>query len=77
MRVTGKVKWFNARKNLGFITRDDDGTDVFVHRNHITPDPAGARVLTLGDRVEFDVVPRGQGPTAENVVKLQEAARGA
>ena len=26
----GTVKWFNAEKGFGFISRED-GTDVFVH----------------------------------------------
>lgn len=71
MRNTGKVKWFNTQKGLGFLTRDDGGEDVFVHRRQLTPDPVdGGRYLTIGDRVAFDVVVRGKGPSAENVVRL-------
>jgi len=29
-RVTGTVKWFNAAKGFGFISREG-GEDVFVH----------------------------------------------
>lgn len=32
-RVTGEVKWFNAIKGFGFITRDN-GEDVFVLQRH-------------------------------------------
>lgn len=75
-RVTGKVKWFNTQKGLGFLTRDDGGEDVFVHRRQLAPDPAG-RYLDRGDRVEFDVVFKSaiaNRPSAENVVRLETPA---
>lgn len=77
MRVTGKVKWFNTQKGLGFLSRDDGGEDVFVHRRQLQPDPAkGGRFLDRGDRVEFDVVFKSaiaNRPSAENVVRLEGA----
>jgi CspA family cold shock protein len=61
----GTVKWFNAEKGYGFITRDDGGADVFVHFSAIQMD--GYRSLDEGQRVEFDVGQGQKGPQAESV----------
>ncbi len=65
--MEGTVKWFNASKGFGFITRDG-GKDVFVHHSAIQAD--GFKSLDEGDRVRFDVVDGAKGPAAANVVKL-------
>ncbi|MEL7236532.1 MAG: cold shock domain-containing protein, partial [Chloroflexota bacterium] len=36
-RTTGTVKWFNAEKGYGFISRAG-GDDVFVHYSEIKAD---------------------------------------
>jgi CspA family cold shock protein len=66
--ATGTVKWFNAEKGYGFIARDDDGDDVFVHYSAI--DMPGYRTLEEGQRVEFDVGPGKKGEEAQNVRKV-------
>lgn len=68
MRTTGVVKWFNAEKGYGFITRDDQQADVFVHFSAIQG--GGYKKLEEGERVEFDVVAGKKGPAAENVVAI-------
>ena len=61
---TGTVKFFNADKGFGFISREE-GDDVFVHFSNITGD--GYKTLSEGERVEFDVAPGRKGPEAQNV----------
>ena len=63
-RDTGTVKWFNATKGFGFITRDSGG-DVFVHYSAIQS--KGYRSLEEGQRVEFDVVEGKKGLQAQDV----------
>lgn len=71
MRFTGKVKWFNEGKGFGFIIVDDGAGDVFVHRNKVNP---GSTPLFEGDSVEFDIVRRDKGPSAEKVEKIVDKA---
>ena len=63
----GTVKWFNAEKGFGFISRDD-GDDVFVHHTAIVGE--GYRSLDEGQKVSFDVTQGPKGPQASNVTKL-------
>ena len=48
----GTVKWFNADKGYGFISRED-GDDLFVHFSEIQTD--GFKPLDEGQAVTFDV----------------------
>ena len=54
----GTVKWFNAAKGYGFISREG-GEDVFVHYSSIVAD--GFRSLEEGQSVKFKVenTPKG------------------
>jgi CspA family cold shock protein len=60
----GTVKFFNAEKGYGFISRDQ-GEDVFVHFSQIQVD--GYKTLEDGQRVEFDVGQGRKGEEAQNV----------
>ena len=64
----GTVKWFNATKGFGFISREDGGDDVFVHFSAIQGD--GYRELREGQKVNFDLeddTRNGKGERAVNV----------
>jgi CspA family cold shock protein len=63
----GTVKWFNAAKGYGFISKEDGG-DVFVHFSAIQGD--GYKTLDEGQQVEFEITQGPKGPQASNVVKL-------
>ncbi len=62
---TGTVKFFNTAKGFGFITSDENKTDVFVHHTGIT------EPIRENDRVEFEVVEGKKGLNAVNVKKAQ------
>ncbi len=62
--ATGTVKFFNAEKGYGFISREQ-GEDVFVHYSNI--EGRGYRSLEEGQKVEFDVAPGRKGEEAQNV----------
>ena len=62
--TTGTVKFFNAEKGFGFISRDQ-GDDVFVHYSNIQG--GGYKSLETGQVVEFDVGPGRKGDEALNV----------
>ena len=62
--ATGTVKFFNAEKGFGFISREG-GDDVFVHFSAIQG--TGYRTLEEGQQVEFDIGPGRKGDEAQNV----------
>jgi CspA family cold shock protein len=63
-RETGTVKWFNAAKGFGFITRDN-GDEIFVHFRSIQG--KGHRSLGEGQTVIFEVAEGDKGLQAIDV----------
>jgi cold shock protein len=60
---TGKVKWYDADKGFGFLTRDDGG-EVFVHSSALQ---SGVTGLRPGQRVEFGIAEGRKGAQALQV----------
>jgi CspA family cold shock protein len=61
----GKVRWFNNKKGYGFIQKDSDGKDIFIHYSAI--DMEGYKTLKTNDPVEFEIVQGDKGPQAAGV----------
>lgn len=64
---TGKVRFFDAEKGFGFITKDDGG-DVYVRSNAL---PEGVTSLKAGQRVEFGVIEGRKGEQALSLTVLE------
>jgi len=65
VQETGTVKWYNAVKGFGFITRDGGGKDIFVHASALQR--AGIASLSEGQRVVVDMVESRKGPEAGSI----------
>ena len=65
--TTGTVKFFNAQKGFGFISREG-GPDVFVHFSNIEGN--GYKSLDEADNVEFEVAQGRKGDEAQKVRKI-------
>ncbi len=68
-RVQGTVKWFNADKGFGFISRPE-GDDLFVHYSEIQS--SGFRTLEEGATVEFEITEGRKGLQASAVSVVNE-----
>ena len=60
---TGKVKWYDAEKGFGFLSRED-GEDVYVRSSSL---PEGVTNLKAGTRVEFGILSGRKGDQAHQV----------
>ncbi len=65
VKLIGRVKWFEAHKGWGFITKAN-GEDIFVHRTGVE----GYGILQEGQRVEFRIEQTPKGAAAVEVVPL-------
>lgn len=52
--LTGRVIWYNEVKRYGFVERDDDGSQLFVHQSALQD--AGMLTLVEEQRVRLTIV---------------------
>lgn len=62
----GKIKFFDSQKGFGFISPDEGGKDIFVHRNNVE-NLGFDQGLDDGEEVEFEVEETPKGLSATNV----------
>lgn len=67
---TGKVKWYDAEKGFGFLSRES-GPDVYVRSDAL---PEGTTTLKAGTRVEFGIAQGRRGDQALQVRVLDAPA---
>lgn len=76
VRISGRVKWFDAGKGYGFIVPDDPGQtglkDVLLHVTSLRQ--AGREGALEGSIIVCDVVKRPKGWQVSEVVDLDESA---
>ena len=61
---TGNVKWFNQSKGFGFIERENEDKDLFVHMTEVQGQ------IRDGDKVEFETGETEKGLAAKSVKKV-------
>jgi CspA family cold shock protein len=66
--MSGTVKWFKPDKGFGFVTADDSGKDVFVHKSVLRR--SGLNVLEAGQRIQMRVQDVEKGREATWVMPL-------
>ena len=74
----GKVRYYDAEKGFGFLSKDDGGEDVYVRASAL---PDGVTTLKRGQKVEFGVIEGRKGEQALSLrlldapVSLSKAGR--
>jgi cold shock CspA family protein len=69
--LAGKIIRFDATRGYGFIAPEPGGEDVFVHVNDLGFDEA---LMSVGTRVEFEMVASDRGPKAYDVRVMENGA---
>lgn len=70
MAEKGKVKWFSNVKGYGFLRKEGEEKDIFIHYSAIQGE--GYKRLNPDEEVEFDLVQGEKGPQAQNVIRTKK-----
>lgn len=73
MAFSGTVKWFDDEKGYGFIKRDDNEEDVFVHITSVLE--SGLESFEKGQRVKFYITEGRKGDEAVMLSFLDEESK--
>ncbi len=68
---TGKISWFDAKRGIGFVERDNGEKDLFVHWSNIVME--GFKTLQPGQVVSFELGENHKGEQATEVQVIGEA----
>src|SRR5512140_2383959 len=76
VRITGRIKWFDAGKGYGFIVPDDPGQtglrDVLLHVTSLRN--TGRESALEGSIIVCNVVKRPKGWQVSDIVELDETS---
>jgi len=72
-RLSGTVKFFDAKRGYGFLTIAG-GAEVYVHESRVEGRRSGQRALRKGQRVDFELGAGRAGEEARNVTVAREMA---
>ena len=65
--LSGKVKWFNAKKGYGFITDDKTQKDIFLHVSAL--EDSKLRILKEEQTIIYDIKEEKDKLQAINIKK--------
>jgi CspA family cold shock protein len=67
---TGTVKWYDPDKGFGFVSREDGGSDLFLHHTVV-----GLETLAEGDRISFTIGYGLKGERAEDIRVVERSGK--
>ena len=70
--LTAKVCWFDSKKGIGFLSKDDGTGDLFCHWSNIVME--GFKTLKPNQTVSYELGENHKGTQAINIKVIADAA---